>query len=302
MDRGQQLEWSLRTCCRREWVSLRRSGPRPAGHGFNCWETSANSADTSGQYATVKSAILTLFDSRESLLDCRAALPAEEYDFTVRVPGASHAEREQAVAPLFRSTFGLQIRREKAEREVYVLTVASTNAPGLTLSTPDSNGGGGEESGGLKLGRTTIEGLPRYLEKWLGKPVVDETRLTNRYDIRLKWKMSKSELLPQAFDRQVLEAVEDPDTAKEKKLSAHQLRQLAAIRGKLPEAEFRKLSVEDRENIELFRAEMAKPDDQRFEPEPDAIVGAVREQLGLGLSVQRRSFPILIVEKAEASK
>src|SRR5439155_3849384 len=125
MDRGQQLEWSLRTCCRREWVSLRRSGPRPAGHGFNCWETSANSADASGQYSTVKSAILTLFDSRESLLDCRAALPAEEYDFTVRVPGVSHAEREQAVAPLFRTTFGLQIRREKAEREVYVLTVGS---------------------------------------------------------------------------------------------------------------------------------------------------------------------------------
>ena len=115
-------------------------------------------------------------------------------------------------------------------------------------------------------------------------------------------KCPNPKLLPQAFDRQVLEAVEDPDTAKEKKLSAHQLRQLAAIRGKLPEAEFRKLSVEDRENIELFRAELAKPDDQRFEPEPDAIVGAVREQLGLGLSVQRRSFPILIVEKAEASK
>ena len=88
----------------------------------------------------------------------------------------------------------------------------------------------------------------------------------------------------------------------ENKLSADQLRQLAAIRGKLPEAEFRKLSLEDRENIELFRTELAKPDDQRFEPEPDAIVGADREQLGLGLSVQRRSFPILIVEKAEASK
>src|SRR5438477_4152018 len=97
-------------------VSVRRSRPRPAGHGFNCWESSAGSADASGQYATVKSAILTLFGGRESLLDWRAALPTGEYDFTVRVPGASHADREQAVAPLFRTAFGLQIWREKAER------------------------------------------------------------------------------------------------------------------------------------------------------------------------------------------
>ncbi len=283
-------------------VSVRRSGPRPAGHGFNCWESSANSADASGQYATVKSAILTLFDGRESLLDCRAALPADEYDFTVRLPGTGHAEREQAVAPLFRTAFGLQIRREKAEKEVYVLTVASTNAPGLTLSTPDSAGGGGEQSGGLKLGRTTVDGLPRYLENWLRKPVVNETGLTNRYDIRLKWNMSKRELLLKAFDRQVLEAVEEPDTAKEEKLSADQLRQLAALRGKLAEAELQTFSAEDRENIELFRAELAKPDNQRFEPEPDAILAAVREQLGLVLSIQRRSMPILIVEKAGSSE
>jgi len=88
----------------------------------------------------------------------------------------------------------------------------------------------------------------------------------------------------------------------ENKLSADQLRQLAAIRGKLPEAEFPKLSADNRENIELFRAELAKPDHQRFEPEPDAIVGAVREQLGLGLSVQRRSMPILIGEQVKSLK
>jgi uncharacterized protein (TIGR03435 family) len=283
-------------------VSVRRSRPRPAGHGFNCWEGSESGTEVAGQYATVKSAILTLFDGRESLLDCRADLPTGEYDFTVRVPVANHTEREQALAPLFRTAFGLRIWREKAEREVYVLEVASTNAPGLTLSTLNSNGGGGEQRGALKLGRTKVAGLPAYLEKWLGKPVVDESGLTNRYDIRLKWKMSKRELLLNAFDRQVLEALEEPDTTNKEKLSADPRRQLTAIQGKLPEVEFRKFSAEDRENIELFRAEMTKPDDQRFEPEPSTILTAVREQLGLNLSLQRRSMPILIVEKADPSK
>ena len=53
-------------------------------------------------------------------------------------------------------------------------------------SGSDSRGGGGGERGGLKLGRVTIDVLPGFLEEFLHKPVINETRLTNRYDIRLK--------------------------------------------------------------------------------------------------------------------
>ena len=216
-------------------VSARRSGPVPAGHGVDYWESSATSADVSGRYASLRQAILTFFDGKQSLLDCRTALPTEQYDFIVRLPpGVSHADREQAVAPMLRSVFGLQIRRIQSEREVYVLTVASTNAPGLTPSTPDSRGGGGEQRDGLKLGRAIIDWLPVYFEKWLGKPVINETGLTNRYDIRFKWEMSQRELLPGAMDG----------------------------------------------------------------PDPEAILAAAREQLGLALSLQRRTLPVLIVEKA----
>ena len=280
-------------------VSVCRSGPLPAGHGTDGWETSSTSADVSGQYASVKQAILTLFNGREMLLDCRTTLPVEHYDFTIRLPGATRAQREQAVAPMFRTAFGLRIRREQVEREVYVLRVVSTNAPGLMRLTPDSSGLGADQSGGLKLGSATIDALPGWLEGRLRKPMVDETGLTNRYDIRLKWKMSKRELLPETMDRRVLGAVEEPDPAKEEKLPGEQRRQLAAIRGKLSEAELQKLSAEDRENAELLRAELAKPEEERFAPEPEAIRAAVREQLGLELSLQRRSLPVLIVEKAD---
>ena len=171
-------------------VSVQRSGPVPRGHGVDCWESSATSPDVSGQYASLRQAILTCFDGKQPLLECRTALPTEQYDFIVRLPsGASQADREQA------------------EREVYVLTVASTNAPGLTPSAPDARGGGGEQRGGLQLGRATIDWLPGYLEKWLGKPVANETGLTNRYDIRLKWEMSKRELLPGAMDGPDPEAI-----------------------------------------------------------------------------------------------
>lgn len=280
-------------------VSVRRSRPLPAGHGTDCWETSSTSTDVSGQYASVKQAILTLFEGSERLLDCRAPLPAGQYDFTIRLPDTGRAQREQAVAPMFRMVFGLRIRHGQAGREVYVLRAASTNAPGLTLSTPGSRGFGTDQGGGLKLGSTTIAALPGWLEGRLRKPVVDETGLTNRYDLRLKWKMSKRELLPETMDPRVLAVVEAPDTAKEAKLSEEQRRQLAAIRGNLTEAELQKLSAEDRENAHLLRAELAKHDDERFAPEPEAIRAAVREQLGLELSLERRSLPVLIVEKAD---
>jgi thiol-disulfide isomerase/thioredoxin len=151
-------------------VSARRSGPVPRGHGFDCWQASPTNSDVFGQYASVRRAILTLFDCKEPLLDCRTTLPNEQYDFVVRLPsGATHIDREPAVAPMFRSVFGLQIHREVADREVYVMTAVSTNAPGLTLSGSGSRGGGGEERGGLKLGKATMDWLPRPFERWLGK-------------------------------------------------------------------------------------------------------------------------------------
>ena len=96
--------------------------------------------------------------------------------------------------------------------------------------------------------------------------------------------------------------VAKPDAAKEERLSADQRRQLDASRGKLTEAELQKLSAEDRENIALLRAELAKPDDERFQPEAETVLGAMREQLGLQASLQRRSMPLLVVEKADSAK
>ena len=92
--------------------------------------------------------------------------------------------------------------------------------------------GGGDQRGGLKLRGATFDWLPGSLEEWLGKPVLNETGVTNRYNIHLKWKMSEQELKGEA------------------------------------------------------------------EPDPNAIIAAVRDQLGLNLSLQRRSLPVLIVERA----
>ncbi len=104
------------------------------------------------------------------------------------------------------------------------------------------------------------------------------------------------------MDRQVLDALDNPDAAKENSLSIQQRKQLDGIRGKLTDAELRSLPAEDRENIDLLRAELAKPEDEAFQPEPESIRSAVREQLGLDLTLQLRSMPVLVIEKANQPK
>jgi len=142
-----------------------------------------------------------------------------------------------------------------------------------------------------------IEELLPFLEDCLGKLTVDETGKTNLYNIRLKWKMSPAELLPSRFEREVQRAVSQvPPTDAWKQLPEPNRSVAAAIKGELPAADLAKLDPELQADIELMRRELAKPDSQRFRPDPDAICAALREQLGLQLTPARRAVPVLVVE------
>jgi uncharacterized protein (TIGR03435 family) len=73
--------------------------------------------------------------------------------------------------------------------------VAHTNAPGLEIydaTLPPSGGSTG--NGKINYGVTTVDSLLGFAEDCFGRTVVDETGLTNRYNIRLEWKLSQQEL------------------------------------------------------------------------------------------------------------
>jgi hypothetical protein len=74
------------------------------------------------------------------------------------------------------------------------------------------------------------------------------------------------------------------------------------MRGQLTEAELETFPAEERANIQLFRGELAKPEEERFAPEPAEVIRAVREQLGLEVSLERRSLPRLVVERATSAQ
>jgi uncharacterized protein (TIGR03435 family) len=278
-------------------LSVRRSAPRPAGRPFNSWKGSGG--EFSGENVQVGFAIVKLFGGRETLLDCRTPLPTDEYNFTVRLPTTNPKVREAALASMFRAAFGLRVRQVETECDVYVMTAISTNGPGRVRSSEKSRGGGGEEPGGLKLGRARFDWLSEdYFERWLRKPVLDESGDTNRYDIRLRWKMSSRELLPSTIDAEVVRAVLEPGGDADKTLTPEQRRQVDFVRGLLPDAESKKIPTEEYQALLMLRAEMTKPDEDRFLPDAGAVIAAVHDQLGLKLTPARRVLRKVIVEAA----
>jgi uncharacterized protein (TIGR03435 family) len=285
-------------------VSVRRSGARIASHGYNCWSCNSDNSDVHGEYASIESAICQFFQVRKSLLDVRAALPEVDYDFSLHMNTGGQREAEELFATALRQSFGVTVKREFRDREVLVLGFASTNAPGLQTYDPTLPlSGGSAGHGKLSYGATTVGILLGFAEDCFGETVVDETGLTNRYNIRLQWKMSKAELLPREFDNKVLGAVfEEPVTDAWEQFAEPERSVVAAIKGKLPPEKLARLEPGVQKNIRLMREELAKPESKRFQPDPEAIRTALNEQLGLKLTPGQRRVEVLMVEPVVPQK
>ena len=69
---------------------------------------------------------------------------------------------------------------------VLLLKNKNPNASGLKISQQEY-GGSSAGPGEFSMIRQPIMNLASYLEQVLDKPVIDQTGLTNYYDIELKW-------------------------------------------------------------------------------------------------------------------
>lgn len=282
-------------------LSVRRPGPLPAGTGYNSWEVDASGNGRKGSYSTVEAAIIELFDSRAELLVKRTELPEELYHFTVRMPHSDETGRGEMLREFFRAAFGLDIRVQKEMRDVYLAKLARPGNVLMRVHEPGPNKprGGGSSAGAINLRGMKIGALLGYFEPVLGAPVLDETGLTNRYDIHLRWKMSKAEMLPMILGWDVVRAFSQPSQASEKELAGKERILLLGLRGKLSSGQIANLSAGEMEAIELFRTEWAKPEKQRFGPSPEAVLEAAREQLGLSFVPAKREMEVVIIEAVE---
>jgi uncharacterized protein (TIGR03435 family) len=157
-------------------------------------------------------------------------LPEGLYDISAIAPPDKLPELKRQFADKLKATFGIAIQTKKQNVKVYVMTVCSTNAPGI--KQVQRRGGGGQRPGGFYLNGTKMDVIVSFMELSLDKPIINETGLAGRWSVDVKWQMAESEL------------------------------------------------------------------NSDSNPDPDKVIKAVREQLGLELTSTNRTLEVLEVTKA----
>ena len=109
-------------------------------------------------------------------------LPQGQYDFIANLPEGSAAALQQEV----KRKFGLVGRRETRETDVLLLTVKHPGAEGLR-PTQSRNSTANSKAGQFFIVNQPVSALADFLELYFETPVLDQTGLTDRFDIDLKW-------------------------------------------------------------------------------------------------------------------
>jgi uncharacterized protein (TIGR03435 family) len=108
--------------------------------------------------------------------------PQGKFDFMFTESGDFHT----ALKAEMQKRFGLVGHLEDRDGETLIIKVANTNPPDLRISKGKvTQWIGAQRSNTLK--NQSIGPLFRHLERELKTPLVDQTGLTNKYDLTLKW-------------------------------------------------------------------------------------------------------------------
>jgi uncharacterized protein (TIGR03435 family) len=131
-----------------------------------------------------------------------AELPQGRYDFIANLPAGSEAALQQEI----QRKFGLTGKVETRERDVLLLTVKSSRAPGLKPtaghgSSDDSAIGPGHCSG-PHLSLASLAGL---LESYFQVPVIDQTGIAASFDVNLTWDEEEYQKNPDGLKQALLD-------------------------------------------------------------------------------------------------
>jgi len=110
-------------------------------------------------------------------------LPTGRYDFIASQPSGNAEALQKEVEKQFR----VVAKREMIETNVLVLTVKIPDAQGLKPTKTQHSSSEGSGSDRFSCVNQSISFLAGYLEGEFGTPVIDQTGLTQNFDINLKW-------------------------------------------------------------------------------------------------------------------
>jgi bla regulator protein blaR1 len=173
-----------------EAASVKPTNPSRVGSTFNF---APGEVQIGG--GTLRRIVEMAYDLRTfQILGGPAWLDADRYDISAKNDAAlkdlGKKEREMEMRlrlqTLLADRFQLKVHRETREWPEYALVVAKG---GTRLKEPDSGIGDGisAECGVMKGTRTTISNLAMVLSRQVGRPVLDRTGLSGRYDFEMSY-------------------------------------------------------------------------------------------------------------------
>jgi uncharacterized protein (TIGR03435 family) len=148
------------------------------------------------RYVTMRYCVAAAYRLKEYQVSGPAWINEARYDILARAAEETRKEQlPEMLQALLAERFKLEIHREKKEFDVFVLGVGK-NGPKLTESPAETaNQGGaaygismtGGGVGRLECKRANMTSFAATLPRFVGRPVVDQTGLTGRYDFDLEF-------------------------------------------------------------------------------------------------------------------
>jgi len=261
-------------------VSIQGPFPFPTHGGYDGMVWNKEHTVFEAKKAIVRDVLAEFFGVNREQVISEVKLPEGLYDITASAPPGQLPELRMRFAAMAKTNLGISVLLTNRGLEVYAMTLRLTNVSGLKRAEEGS--GGGTFGGGLRLEGVTMDSVAGNLGDFFGKPVVNDTKLSGFWSVDAKWKMSEEELLPYQLDRKMnMLAISNPK---------------AIISGDLPREMRVKISDHD---LKLLQAELVKPDDQRFLPDPTDVIKAAHEQLGLEIKPARRTLQVVEVRSVK---
>jgi uncharacterized protein (TIGR03435 family) len=261
-------------------VSIQGPFPFPTHGGYDGMVWNKEHTVFEAKKALVRDVLAEFFGVNQEQVMAEDKLPDGLYDITASAPPGQWPELRMRFAAVARTNLGISVQLTNRELDVYAMTLRSTNVSGLKRAEEGS--GGGTFDGGLRREGVSMDSVAGDFGGFFGRPVVNDTKLAGFWSVDVKWKMSEEELLPSQLDRKILQfANSNPKVI---------------VSGDLPKEMRDKISGHD---LKLLQAELVKPDDQRFLPDPAEVIKAAREQLGLEMKPARRILQVVEVRSAK---
>jgi uncharacterized protein (TIGR03435 family) len=116
-----------------------------------------------------------------------AAEPPDVRNMTDEQRKTRDAIWKERVQALLAERFGLVIHKESKEEQIYVLSVAKGGPKMTAVTTPGDRQGMNMNGGRVQGFAAPMEMLAQNLSGTVGRPVVDKTGLTAKYDWVLQW-------------------------------------------------------------------------------------------------------------------